>query len=93
MLEKNQLIGKAFEIKIYGAARCHKSQYYQQYFADRQLPYHFLDVEENEEYAAELRSLYESGKLNFPTLIIDGKKLRNPNEKQIEKQLQKRKKV
>ncbi len=93
MLEKNQLIGKAFEIKIYGAARCHKSQYYQQYFADRQLPYHFLDVEENEKYAAELRSLYESGKLNFPTLIIDGKKLRNPNEKQIEKQLQKREKV
>lgn len=82
-----------FEIKIYGAARCHKTQYYQQYFTDRQLAFIFLDVEENEAYAAELRSLYASGKLNFPTLIIDGKKLRNPNEKQIEKQLQKREKV
>lgn len=84
---------QVLEIKIYGAARCHKTQYYQQYFADRELAYTFLDVEDNEAYAAELRSLYASGKLNFPTLIIDGKKLRNPNEKQIEKQLKKRENV
>ena len=80
------------EIKIYGTARCHKTQYYRKYFAAKGLAVVFLDVEQNEAYAAELRSLYESGKLNFPTLVIDGKKLRNPRSEEIEKQLKKTRK-
>jgi len=80
-------VNKEESIKIYGAARCHKSQYYMQYFSERNLDFIFLDVEQNENHAKELRSLYESGKLNFPTVIIGGKKLRNPREKEIEKHL------
>lgn len=47
------------------------------------LPFDFLDVENNEENAAELRSLYENGRLNFPTITIGTKKLRNPTEKDL----------
>ncbi|MFK7981198.1 MAG: glutaredoxin family protein [Saprospiraceae bacterium] len=74
-------------IRVYGAARCHKTQYYLQFLKERNLSFVFLDVEQNEAYAAELRSLYESGKLNFPTIMIKDKKLRNPRDKELEKWL------
>jgi len=47
------------------------------------LPYQFLDVEENEDHAKELRGLYENGKLNFPTITIGSKKLRNPYKEDL----------
>ncbi len=76
-------------IQIYGAARCHKSQYYQQYFRNKNLNFTFLDVEKNAASAEELRQLYPNRKLHFPTLLINGKRLRNPRDKAIEKQLTK----
>ncbi|WP_417443236.1 N-acetyltransferase [Joostella sp.] len=77
------------EIKLYGAEGCHKTRYYQLLLEARGLPFLFLDVEENEEYATELRSLYESGKLNFPTITIGTKKLRNPNKEELNKWINK----
>ena len=77
------------EIKLYGAARCHKTQYYQKLLAEKLLSYQFLDVEENEAHADELRNLYENRKLNFPTITIGSKKLRNPQEVELDKWLQK----
>jgi len=68
------------EIKLYGAEGCHKTKYYKLLLEERQLPYIFLDVETNKAHAQELRSLYENGKLNFPTITIGKKKLRNPNK-------------
>lgn len=76
-------------IKLYGAERCHKSQYYKSYFEDLNLNYEFLDVESNRENADELRSLYENRKLNFPTITIGEKKLRNPSDTDLKKWIEK----
>lgn len=72
-------------IKLYGTARCHKTQYYKNYLEQLNLKYIFLDVESNEKNAEELRSLYENRKLNFPTITIGKKKLRNPSDKDLNK--------
>ena len=77
-------------IKLFGAARCHKTQHYQQYFQERNLEVEFLDIEENESYAEELRSLYTNRKLNFPTITIDAKKLRNPSDEELSKWISKK---
>jgi len=53
--------------------------------------YNFLDVELNEANAEELRSLYENGKLNFPTITIGEKKLRNPSDTDLKKWIEKSK--
>jgi len=50
-----------------------------------ELPYQLLDVEENKHHAEELRNLYENRKLNFPTITIGKKKLRNPYKEDLEK--------
>jgi len=75
------------DILLYGAARCHKTQYYQLFLDDMGLQYKFLDVEQNEFHAEALRKLYENGKLNFPTLMIGEKKLRNPSKQELIKWL------
>lgn len=77
------------EIKLYGTERCHKTQYYKKYFEDINLGYNLVDVELNEENAQELRSLYQNGKLNFPTITIGNKKLRNPTDKELKKWIDK----
>lgn len=76
-------------IKLYGAAGCHKSNYYSMLLVKTNLPYQFLDVENNESYADELRGLYENRRLNFPTITIGEKKLRNPYKEELEKWLNK----
>ena len=75
------------EIRLYGAARCHKTQYYMEFMDSFRVAYMFLDVEKNEDYARELRALYENGKLNFPTVRVGDKRLRNPSEKELLKYL------
>ncbi|MFD0798270.1 N-acetyltransferase [Maribacter chungangensis] len=77
------------KIKLYGAARCHKTKYYQLLLNETGLPYQFLDVEAHKAYAAELRALYENGKLNFPTITIGEKKLRNPYKEELQKWINK----
>jgi predicted GNAT family acetyltransferase/glutaredoxin len=76
-------------IKVYGADGCHKTHYYQLVLDKTGLPYEFLDVEANEDHAEELRGLYTNQKLNFPTITIGKKKLRNPYKEDIEKWLNK----
>ncbi|GAA4939556.1 hypothetical protein GCM10023314_10330 [Algibacter agarivorans] len=73
------------EIKLYGTEKCHKTQYYKKYLTDLNLKYAFLDVEANNDSAYALRSLYENRKLNFPTITIGKKKLRNPSDKDLKK--------
>ena len=77
------------KIKLYGADGCHKTHYYQLILDKTGLPYEFLDVEANEEHAEKLRGLYTNRKLNFPTITIGKKKLRNPYKEDIEKWLNK----
>lgn len=76
-------------IKLYGAEGCHKTKYYQLLLDETELPYQFLDVEQNKDHATELRGLYENGKLNFPTITIGSKKLRNPYKEDLYKWLNK----
>ena len=76
-------------IKLYGTERCHKTQYYKEFFEHRNLDFGFLDVEENSGFAEELRNLYSNRELNFPTITINNKKLRNPSEKELLKWLDK----
>lgn len=77
------------KIKLYGADGCHKTHYYQLLLDKTGLPYEFLDVESNIDHAEELRGLYSNRKLNFPTITIGKKKLRNPYKEDIEKWLNK----
>ncbi|NYJ28081.1 N-acetyltransferase [Allomuricauda sp. ARW1Y1] len=77
------------EIKLYGADGCHKTRYYQLVLESTRLPFAFLDVEADEGHASELRSLYTNGKLNFPTITIGRKKLRNPYKDELFKWLHK----
>ena len=76
-------------IKLYGAEKCHKTQYYKSFLEARNLDYAFLDVKESEENAQELRNLYESRKLNFPTILMNNKKLRNPSDRNLQKWIDK----
>jgi len=76
-------------IKLYGTARCHKTNYYKEFLDQTKLPYQFLDVERNNDHAEELRGLYENKKLNFPTIVIGMKKLRNPSDSELKKWLTK----
>jgi len=76
-------------IKLYGANGCHKTHYYQILLDKTGLPYQFLDVEKNEDHAEELRGLYENRKLNFPTITIGKKKLRNPYAAELHKWINK----
>lgn len=83
------MLRNAPEIKLYGAYGCHKTRYYQLVLESTGLPFTFLDVEANEDNAIELRSLYTNGKLNFPTITIGRKKLRNPYKDELFKWLHK----
>jgi len=76
-------------LKLYGAARCHKTQYYQLLLDQTELTYDFLDVELDEIHAEALRNLYENRKLHFPTITIGTKKLRNPSKEVLIKWLDK----
>ena len=76
-------------IKLYGAEGCHKTHYYQLLLDDIGLPYKFLDVEQDKTHAEELRGLYENRKLNFPTIMIGKKKLRNPYKEELIKWINK----
>ena len=77
-------------IRLFGAERCHKTRFYADFLRQQELDFSFHDVEVDEAAAQELRSLYTTGKLNFPTILIDGKKLRNPSLTELEKWLQKK---
>lgn len=76
-------------VKLYGAQDCHKTKYYQDFLKIKGIKHQFLEVRINNEYAEELRNLYENRKLNFPTITIGNKKLRNPTDKELNKWIEK----
>ena len=78
------------DIQLFGAARCHNVQHYMDFFQKKNIHFIFFDVEENENYAEMLRNLYENRRLNFPTIMIKDKKLRNPDDNELLKWLEKR---
>lgn len=76
-------------LKLFGSMECNKTDYYKSLLADMRLPYQFLDVVQNKKNAEALKRLYKSEKLNFPTLIIGEKRLRNPNKEELLKWINK----
>lgn len=76
-------------IKLYGTERCHKTNYYKRFLENLNLEFNFLDVELNEKNAEALRGLYENRRLNFPTITIGDKKLRNPSDAALNKWIEK----
>ncbi len=78
------------KIKLYGSKKCHKTNYYITELKKYNLDFSFLDVVENEKYAEELKSLYETRRINYPTLLLGDKKLRNPSERELHKWLTKK---
>ncbi|MFI1745245.1 glutaredoxin family protein [Thalassobellus sediminis] len=74
-------------IKLYGTDRCHKTKYYKAFLEAKKVEYQFFDVEGNKKSAEELRNLYETKELHFPTITIGEKRLRNPSEKDLNKWL------
>ena len=76
-------------IKLYGVEDCHKTAYYKMLLDKTKLPYLFLDVLQNKDHAEELRDLYEKRNLNFPTITIGKKKLRNPKKEDLQKWINK----
>ena len=76
-------------IKLYGSQDCHKTKYYQDFLNTKGIQYQFLYFLINNSYAEELRNLYENRNLNFPTITIGNKKLRNPTDKELNKWIEK----
>tara|TARA_B100000795_G_C22574263_1_gene351282 strand:- start:417 stop:653 length:237 start_codon:yes stop_codon:yes gene_type:complete len=76
-------------VKLYGTEKCRKTQYYKTFLETRNIDFVFLDVKNNEECAAELRNLYQNKKLNFPTITLNDKKLRNPSDADLQKWIDK----
>jgi arsenate reductase-like glutaredoxin family protein len=79
------------KIQLFGTKKCHKTAYYKVFLETRKLRYVFLDIENNEENETKLRNLYKNKKLNFPTITIDSKKLRNPSDSTLQKWIDKKK--
>lgn len=77
------------EIRLFGTENCHKTTYYKKVLKEKGFPFLFLDVLKDETHAETLRSLYTNRKLNFPTITIGSKKLRNPTEEDLNKWLKK----
>ena len=77
------------KIKLYGTKKCHKTQYYKTFLDKKGLDYSVLDVETNDTFAEELKSLYKNRKLNFPTIMLGSKKMRNPSDNDLNKWIEK----
>ncbi len=74
-------------VKLFGQRDCHKTMIYHSYLKEKGIQFVFLDVHESESAGDELKSLYLNGKLNFPTILIGAKKLRNPKFTDLDKWL------
>ena len=74
-------------VRVYGTKRCHKSRFYEDALAEREVDYCLRDVEADPDAAEELKLLFPNGALNFPTLLIQGKRVRNPSERDLDRAL------
>ncbi len=74
-------------VRLYGAKRCVKSRLYEEALNARGVSYTFLDVENDEAAANELRLLYADRDLKYPTFLIAGKRVRNPSMRELDRTL------
>lgn len=74
-------------VRLYGSAECFKTRVYADFLAKRDVSFTLRDVEHDECAADELRSLYSDGDLKFPTLLVQDKRLRNPDMRALDRAL------
>ncbi|MBL4706115.1 MAG: glutaredoxin family protein [Flavobacteriales bacterium] len=77
------MILKDGHIILYGVDSCSKTRHYKQLLDGLGLSYSYRDVAQSDAAANELINLYRTRKLNFPTIMLGTKKLRNPSDFQL----------
>ncbi len=75
------------DAKLYALGGCRKGRIYAHLLRSRGIEFDFCDIEVSPNAAAELRKLFNDGNLKSPTLVIGGKKLRNPSERELDRVL------
>lgn len=74
------------EVTLFGELLCHKTRFYQRALEERGVVYKLAEVDRDREAAKELAAL--TGSVDkFPTLLIKGRKLRNPSIPALDKEL------
>lgn len=74
-------------VQVYGTAACEKTGAYLAFLRERGVAHTFLDVSANAQAAEHLGTLFPDGKAHFPTIVLGGRRLRNPDFRQLEKEL------
>ena len=76
-------------VRLYGRRSCQKTRFYGEALHERNVAYAFRDVSDAAA-AGELRRIFggdPAGDKKFPTLLIHGKRLRNPSERDLDRAL------
>jgi ribosomal protein S18 acetylase RimI-like enzyme len=74
-------------VKLYGSNECHKTLAYKRHLEELGVDHKFLDVQVDAVAAEDLRSYYADRRLNYPTIAIGERRLRNPPLLELEKEL------
>lgn len=74
-------------VEFYGSDDCYKTRAYRQRLETLGVPYRFLDVKHDPDAADRLRALYADKRLKYPTVVVGGRRLRNPTQTDLDKEL------
>lgn len=76
----------ANDVTLFGEVRCPKTRFYQAALEERGVPFEMAEVDKSPDATARLVALTGSAQ-KFPTLEIKGRKVRNPKEPDLDKEL------
>jgi mycoredoxin len=71
------------QVVVYGTSWCAKTQMVRRFFERMQIPYRYLDIEDNPSAVKELRWL-TGGHASHPTVVIDGQTYIEPTVSELE---------
>ena len=74
------------DVILFGERGCRKVQYYANVLQERGIDYCLAAIDEDPKAAERLAALFD-GALKFPTLLIKGRKIRNPKLSKLDKEL------
>ena len=74
------------DVTLFGEVRCPKTRFYQAALEERAVEYEMAEVDKDPDAAKRLVALTGSAQ-KFPTFDIRGRKVRNPNLKDLDKEL------
>lgn len=70
-------------VEIYGTSWCAKTQMVRRFFDKLNIPYRFIDLENNPESISKLKWI-TGGYATHPTVVIDGQTLVEPSTRELE---------